>query len=436
MQSINLFDFPRAIIHIDGDSFFVSCEIAKNPKLKGKPVVTGLERGIVSALSYEAKEKGVKRAMRIDEVKKICPDAIFLSSDYETYSLFSLRIYNIVRRYTPAVEEYSIDECFADLTGLRRSLGMSYENMALKIKNELDSELGITFSVGLAPTKVLAKIGSKYEKPSGLTVIKGRDIHLYLEKTAIEKVWGIGPQTSSFLNKFGIKSALQFVLKDKEWIRKKLTKPHFEIWQELRGESVYKLETGKKNDYKSISKTKTFTPASRDRDFIFSQLSKNVENACIKLRRHKLSAKKIFFFLKTQDFQYYRMEIKLSHATFAPNCILNAISGHFEKIFDSQKLFRATGIILGDLGAYEMKQLDLFGRTEQEEKFAKIFKGIDEISKKYGKHSVFLGASFQAMNKKQHKNGRGARSERKSNLFNGESARKKLYLPMLGEIKD
>ncbi|MCK4799371.1 DNA polymerase IV, partial [Candidatus Parcubacteria bacterium] len=151
MQSINLFDFPRAIIHIDGDSFFVSCEIAKNPKLKGKPVVTGLERGIVSALSYEAKEKGVKRAMRIDEVKKICPDAIFLSSDYETYSLFSLRMYNIVRRYTPAVEEYSIDECFADLTGLRRSLGMSYENMASKIKNELDSELGITFSVGLAP---------------------------------------------------------------------------------------------------------------------------------------------------------------------------------------------------------------------------------------------------------------------------------------------
>ncbi|MDF1498394.1 MAG: DNA polymerase IV [Patescibacteria group bacterium] len=435
MQPINLFDFPRAIVHIDGDSFFASCEVAKNPKLKGKPVVTGLERGIVSALSYEAKAMGVKRAMRISEVKKICPEAIFLPSDYETYSLFSMRMYNIVRRYTPEVEEYSIDECFADLTGLRRPLGMSYEAIAFKIKKELDFELGITFSLGLAPTKVLAKIGSKYKKPSGLTIIKGRDIHLYLSKTEVGKVWGIGPQTSSFLNKFGINSALQFVLKDEQWIKEKLTKPHYEIWQELRGESVYKIELGKKNNYKSISKTKTFTPASNDKEFVFSQLSKNVENACIKIRRHKLSAKKIFFFLKTQDYKHYGVEIKLSDATFSPNCILNVIRNHFEKIFNKRELFRATGIILSDLNSCEIKQPDLFGKIEQEEKFAKIFKGIDEISKKYGKHSVFLGTSFQAMNNVQHQNKRGIQSERKLNLFRGETKRKKLYLPMLGEVK-
>ncbi len=435
MQPINLFDFPRAILHIDGDSFFVSCEVAKNPKLRGKPVVTGMERGIVSALSYEAKARGVKRAMRIREVKKICPDVIFLPSDYETYSLFSLRMYNIVRRYTPEVEEYSIDECFADLTGLRRPLGMSYEDMAKKIKKELDFELGITFSIGLAPTKVLAKIGSKYKKPSGLTIIKGRDIHLYLSKTAVGEVWGIGPQTSSFLHKFGIRTALQYAQKDEQWVRDKLTKSHHEIWQELRGKAVYEVEVDKKNNYKSISKTKTFTPASADREFVFSQLSKNIENACIKLRRHKLSAKKVFFFLKTQDFQYCGAEIKLSDATVSPNCILNIIRSHFEKMFDEWKLFRATGIILSDLDICEMKQLDLFGKIEQEEKFSKIFKGIDEIAKKYGKHSVFLGTSFLAMNKNQHKNERGIQSERKLNLFNGETARKKLYLPMLGEVK-
>jgi len=435
MQPISIFDFPRAILHIDGDSFFVSCEVAKNPKLRGKPVVTGMERGIVSALSYEAKARGVKRAMRMSEVKKICPDVIFLPSDYETYSLFSLRMYNIVRRYTPEVEEYSIDECFADLTGLRRPLGMSYEDMAAKIKKELDSELGITFSIGLAPTKVLAKIGSKYQKPSGLTIIKGRDINLYLSKTAVGEVWGIGPQTSSFLHKFGIKTALQFAQRDEQWVREKLTKPHHEIWQELRGKSVYEIETGQKNKYKSISKTKTFTPASNNKEFVFSQLSKNVENACIKLRRHKLSAKKIFFFLKTQDFQYCGAEIKLSDATTSPNCILNIIRSHFEKIFEERKLFRATGIILGDLDSCGMKQLDLFGKIEQEEKFSKIFQRIDEIAKKYGKHSVFLGTSFQAMNRQQYQNERAVQSERKLNLFKGETVRKKLYLPMLGEVR-
>ena len=130
MESFTLHSFPRAILHVDGDAFFVACEVAKNPALRGKPVVTGGERGIASAMSYEAKRRGITRAMRISEMKKICPDVIILPSDYETYSLYSMRMYAIVRRYTPAVEEYSIDECFADLTGLRRSLRMSYEEMA------------------------------------------------------------------------------------------------------------------------------------------------------------------------------------------------------------------------------------------------------------------------------------------------------------------
>ncbi len=146
--------FPRAILHIDGDAFFASCEQANNPALRGKPVITGKERGIVASMSYEAKAKGVKPAMRLFEVKKLCPDAILLPSDYETYSLLSKRLFSIVRRYTPEVEEYGIDECFADLTGLRRALRMNYIDIARRIKSDLDTELGFTFSVGLAPNKV------------------------------------------------------------------------------------------------------------------------------------------------------------------------------------------------------------------------------------------------------------------------------------------
>ncbi|MGH7141204.1 MAG: DNA polymerase Y family protein, partial [Minisyncoccia bacterium] len=159
----SLSSFPRAILHIDGDAFFASCEVAKNPKLRGKSVITGKERGIVSAATYEAKALGVTRGMRLSDVRRICPDAVILPSDYETYSIFSARMYSIVRRYTPAVEEYSIDECFADLTGMRRSLHMSYPQIAERIKEELDRELGMTFSIGLSATKVLAKVGSKWK---------------------------------------------------------------------------------------------------------------------------------------------------------------------------------------------------------------------------------------------------------------------------------
>jgi nucleotidyltransferase/DNA polymerase involved in DNA repair len=134
------------------------------------------------------KRAGVTRGMRIADIRKVCPEAVILPSDYETYSLLSKRFFAIVRRYTPDVEEYSIDECFADLTGLRRPLKMSYFQIAERIKRELDAELGFTFSVGLAPNKVVAKIASKWAKPSGLTAIPGQELHRYLAKLPVEKV--------------------------------------------------------------------------------------------------------------------------------------------------------------------------------------------------------------------------------------------------------
>ena len=168
---LTIHHLPRAILHIDGDAFFAACEQSRDPSLKGKPVVTGKERGIAASMSYEAKACGVTRGMRIAEIKRCCPKVVLLPSDYETYSLLSTRMFAIVRRYTPDVEEYSIDECFADLTGLQRPLKGSYPQIAARIKQALDVELGFTFSVGLAPTKVVAKIGSKWKKPSGLTCV-------------------------------------------------------------------------------------------------------------------------------------------------------------------------------------------------------------------------------------------------------------------------
>src|SRR3989454_6025381 len=181
MEPLTLHNFPRAIVHIDGDAFFASCEQSRRPKLQGRSVVTGKERGIAASMSYEAKARGVTRGMRLGDIRKVCPEAVILPSDYETYSLLSKRFFAIVRRYTPEVEEYSIDECFCDLTGLRRPLRMSYLQMAERIKHELDTELGFTFSVGLAPNKVIAKIASKWQKPSGLTVIPGPRIHQFLK---------------------------------------------------------------------------------------------------------------------------------------------------------------------------------------------------------------------------------------------------------------
>jgi DNA polymerase-4/DNA polymerase V len=428
-QPLSLHSFPQAILHIDGDAFFASCEQSKNPELKGKAVITGKERGIVSSMSYEAKAAGVTRAMRLSEVLKICPDAVILPSDYETYSLLSKRFYNIVRRFTPDVEEYSIDECFADITGLQRPLRMSYEKIAEKIKQSIDAELGFTFSVGLAPNKVVAKIASKWKKPSGLTIIPANEIHKFTENLPVEKVWGIGVQTTALLAKLGVTTTLQFAKKPEDWVKKYLTKPHYEIWQELNGNYINKVDTEPKNSYQSIQKVKTFSPPSKDKIFVFAQLCKNIENATIKARKYKLSAKGGIIFLRTQSFQDYAMEIKFASPTSIPNDVISAIKPAFEKIFNSQESYRSTGIMLFGLEEQNYSQLDLFGAIAKKQTLTHLYEAVDVVREKYGKHTLFLGASFHAHKFAQHMGDRGQAPERRKILLKGETQRKHLAIP-------
>ncbi len=427
--------FPRAILHIDGDAFFASCEQSRRPKLQGRPVVTGKERGIAASMSYEAKACGVTRGMRLSEIRKICPEAVILPSDYETYSLLSKRFFAIVRRYTPDVEEYSIDECFADLTGLRRPLRMSYLQIAERIKHDLDTELGFTFSVGLASNKVVAKIASKWEKPSGLTAIPGREFHRYLTKLPVENVWGIGHQTTALLHKHGVQTALQFARQPEAWVKKHFSKLFYQIWQELNGTYVFELVTGEHKTYHTIQKVKTFTPPSGNREFVFVQLAKNIENACMKLRKYKLATERVLIFLRSQDFHDKGLEMDLSGPTSFPNDILRVVSPAFDDLFAPSTLYRATGVILCKLSEVYYGQLDLFGEVIRLQRLSNLFESVDTLREKYGKHTVFLGASFLAHTHAQHDGERGHLPERQRQLLPGETARKRLGIPMfLGEV--
>ena len=428
---LTLSSFSRALLHIDGDAFFASCEQARDPALRGKPVVTGKERGIAASLSYEAKARGVTRGMRLFEIKRLCPDAIILPSDYETYSLLSQRLFNIVRRYTPEVEEYSVDECFCDVTGLRRVLRLSYPAMAQRIKHDLDTELGFTFSVGLAPTKVLAKLASKWQKPSGFTTIPGREIHQFLRQVPVSTIWGIGNNTAALLQKHGISTALDFARTDELWVKKWLTKPFYEIWQELNGRSVLPLVTAEKSTYQSIQKVKTFTPPSRDRAFVFSQVSKNIENACIKARQYRLAATRVVLMLKTQTFRLEWIEVRLSRATAFPQEIVPAIMPVFTQLFHPEEAYRATGIVLTKLEEDRMVQLDLFGEVVRAERLSKVYQAVDRMREQYGKHTIVLGSSLLARQFAQHVGDRGDAPHRRQQLFTGETKRQRLGIPML-----
>jgi DNA polymerase-4 len=430
-QPLIISSWPRAIMHLDADAFFASCEQAIHPELKGRPVITGKERGIVAAASYEAKARGVSRGVRLSDVKKLCPDAIILPSDYETYSLFSVRMFEILRRFSPDVEEYSIDEAFVDLTGLRRTYHGSYETIAENMRTTIKQELGITVSAGVSLSKVLAKIGSKHRKPDGLTMIPGRDIHLFLEKLPVEKVWGIGPNTAAYLAKHGIRTALQFAQQDEGFITKYLSKPYREIWHELNGRSVYPVTTETKSAYQSISKAKTFTPPSTDETFVFAQLSKNLENACIKARRYHLAATRVVLFLRQQDYQSTGAELKLSRPTAFPAELYALLREGFGDLFRPNTPYRQTGVVLSGMVAEDTIQYGLFEDTAMIDKMAKVYASIDELSRKYGKHAVQHGASLPTKTQAQHEGARGDVPVRKNDLFKGENKRQRLGLPML-----
>jgi DNA polymerase-4 len=430
-QPLTIHSWPRAILHLDADAFFASCEQAVHPELRGKPVVAGRERGIVAAASYEAKAMGVKTGMSLLDVKKVCPSAIIVPSDYETYSLFSLRMFEILRRFSPDVEEYSIDEAFVDLTGLRRSFHGPYGMIAKKMQETIGRELGITVSVGVSLSKVLAKIGSKHNKPHGLTIIPGRDIHIYLQKLPIEKIWGIGLNTSAFLRKFGITTALEFARKDEKFIQKHLSKPYKEIWHELNGRSMYPVVIESKSSYQSISKTKTFTPASNDEAFVFAQLSKNLENACIKARRYKLVATRLILCLRKQDYTGAGIEIKLSRPTAYPADLFGPLKEGFNHIYQRNGFYRQTGIVLSGLVSEKEIQYTLFDNPAKIEKMAKIYNVVDELSAKFGKHTILHGASLPTKLQAQHEGERGDVPKRKTDMFKGENKRQRLGLPML-----
>jgi DNA polymerase-4/DNA polymerase V len=425
----SLRSWPQAIVHIDGDAFFTSCEEAIHPELKGKAIITGGERGIVACASYPAKKIGIKRGVPLHEAKRLCPGLIVLPSDYETYSLFSQRMFGVMRRFTDQVEEYSIDEAFADITGMRRALRSSYETIAANMKKEIERELGLTVSVGLSLTKVLAKVASKHQKPNGLTIIPGRAIALYLQDLPVGNIWGIGPATTSYLGKMGIRTALEFARLSEDAVKKKFTKPGVEVWQELRGESVYPVTTEEKSTYASISKTKTFAPPTSDPVYLFAHLLRNLESACIKARRYKLAANKIVPFLKTQNFEGTSCEIQLSRPSGQPLELVDLLQQAFHDLFRKSELYRATGIVLVDLVPDTVRQYALFEDPVKAEKIRAVYAAVDALSSKYGKHTLHLGGSHAIETQGAGK--RGVPTVREQTRFYGETKRQHLNLPVL-----
>ncbi|HEY2917055.1 MAG TPA: DNA polymerase IV [Candidatus Limnocylindrales bacterium] len=200
-------DAGRTVLHVDLDAFFASVEQRDQPELRDKPVVVGMggtsDRGVVAAASYEARRFGVHSAMPIRTAKRLCPDCIFVPVRGARYAAVSREVMTILRRYTPLVEPISIDEAFLDVTASQALFGDG-ASIGRQVKAAIRADLELTASVGVASTKLVAKIGSDLRKPDGLVVVAPGDEAAFLEPLPIARLWGVGPSTATALRDYGV----------------------------------------------------------------------------------------------------------------------------------------------------------------------------------------------------------------------------------------
>jgi DNA polymerase-4 len=195
------------ILHVDLDAFYASVEVKKDPSLAGKPVVVGSAgtRGVIMSASYEARARGLRSAMPSVRAKRLCPDAVFVSPDFDSYRAYSNRFREILLSVSPAVEPLSLDEAFVDVSGGTLLFGSPAE-IGARIRRAITGELSLTASVGVGPTKLVAKLASTRSKPDGLLVIPADGVLAFLHPLPVDAMWGIGEKMAEILGRLGIRT--------------------------------------------------------------------------------------------------------------------------------------------------------------------------------------------------------------------------------------
>lgn len=388
-------------LHADGDSFFAACELTLRPDLVGKPVVVGEDRGIAVAMSHEAKALGVTRGMPVFKIRKYFPSVVILPHHFSVYRAISDEVYGILLSYLEFVERYSIDECFALVKPAEILFAGGALELLRAIQDEIRQKTGVTYSLGLARTKALAKTASKLDKPNGaVALLTPKDEQEALRRTSIADVWGIGWRTVPRMQELGFRTAWDFTCYPEEEISRRFSEPVAVLQRELSGHAVHEVHyDNDPRDQKSVQSTGTFRPSSSDPKVIWAEISENAESACSHARRLGLMTRSVSFFVKTSEWQYRGGEARLELFTTDPAVILNALESVFLEVLRPGEKIRSTGIILHELRREEDVPHDLFGRQDRADSFSTVGKAVDAIRDKFGSGALKLAASLKGSGK-------------------------------------
>ena len=394
----------RYVIHVDMDAFFAAIEQRDNSALIGKPVIVGADpkkgkgRGVVSTCSYEARKFGVHSGQPISTAYKICPKGMFLPVDSEKYSQVSDEIYEIFYEFTPKVEMISVDEAFLDITGSHHLFGGPLETCKL-LKSRIKEKTKLTASVGLATTKMVAKIASDIDKPDGLIEVKQDKVLDFLWPLDIDKIWGLGKKSKVIFNNLGIKTIGDLAKKDLKEVEQILGKNGEYFWTLANGIDEREVET--EEEAKSISNEHTFTEDTGDKKIIEAALVSLCEKVSGRLRQEGFKGKTITLKIRLESFLTYTRAKTLGKSTNFMDTIYKTIKELLDKFDRKGKKVRLVGVKISNFAFGEV-QATLF-EEKDEEKQERMHQAIDKIKNKFGRGAIFRAGGKLASRQKGEK---------------------------------
>jgi len=396
-----LSDWPNAVAHVDADCFFAACELARSPKLRGRPVcVMSSQDACIVAKTYDAKAVGIHTGMPVWEAKKLLPHAVYIPADFAYYGQISDKLFAILARFTPEVEVYSIDEAFIGLNGIRSLWRKSFSEIAENIRNTVKSEVGITVSIGISLTKTLAKIASDIHKPDGSMLVAGRDIHSFLAAIKIKDIPGIGRNRQALLHKFHIFTAADYTRADPAFVQRLLGKSGMDLWHELRGMPIFPLESANRLP-KSMARTASLGRVTAQRDVIAAHLTHHTTRLVAELVNKQYLAQGLTVFLTLKSFASQAVETRFADPSANIFDFSRAVRDALTQLYQPDELYRGCGVVATEIRPVEARSLDLFGKVDNDERNERLMSAVDKLNRKYGNHTVLMLAAMPAVKKKK-----------------------------------
>jgi nucleotidyltransferase/DNA polymerase involved in DNA repair len=374
----------RTILHVDLDAFFAAVEQRDRPELRGKPVIVGgggpNDRGVVSAASYEARRFGVHSAMPLRQAGRLCPAGIFLPVDGARYQAASRDVMAVLRRFTPLVEPISIDEAFLDVTGSRLLFGDG-EAVGRQIKDAVRDEVRLTISVGVASTKLVAKIASDLRKPDGLVVVPPGEEATFLAPLPISRLWGVGERTATALRDYGVRTIGELAALDPQVLTRRFGKHGSSLADRARGEDSDPVAD--RAEAKSIGHEHTFDVDTADRETIERTLLAMAEGVAGRLRASGVKAGTISVKIRDSTFHTITRQRTLPAPTDLTDPIWKTALDLARPEVRGIRV-RLLGVTASHLGSPD--QLPLFG--DGDDRVRRTVEAADDLRRRFGERAV------------------------------------------------